>query len=289
MTNALVLGGGGPVGVTWETALLAGLAESGVDLTTADQIVGTSAGSIVGARIALGESPADLLLTGNTAVDGAAGTDASNIDPEVFMAMGIAMWEALSGSKPMTEAIGQLGRMSAEATTIPEEQFVDLIASGVLADAWPDRDYRCTAVDIETGEFTVWSAASGAPLCRAVASSCSVPAIFPPITIDGRRYMDGGVVSGTNATLVEGAEKVVIISVMSRAMPVVGDLLRKGLDEEIAKLEASGAAVEMIEFDDATVEVVAGNLMAFDNTEAVAAVGLAQGRVEAERIGALWG
>jgi NTE family protein len=203
--------------------------------------------------------------------------------------MGVAMYVALSGAKPLAEAIAQLGRMSAEATTIPEDDFVRLISSQSLDGDWPARDYRCTAVDIDSGEFTVWSAASGVPLARAVASSCSVPAIFPPITIDGRRYMDGGVVSGTNAGLVEGAEKVVIVSVMSRAMPAVGDLLRKGLDDEAAGLEAAGASVEIVEFDDATVEAVAGNLMAFDNTEAVAACGLAQGRAEAERLGALWG
>lgn len=289
MTRALVLGGGGPVGIAWESGLLAGLLEAGVDLTGADTIVGTSAGSVVGARIALGETPADLLTQGREAIEGAAGTHATAIDPEVFLAMGIAMFEALSGTKPMAEAIAQLGRMAVDATTIPEDDFVRLISSQSLDGAWPDRDYRCTAVDVESGEFTVWTAASGVPLAKAVASSCSVPAIFPPITIDGRRYMDGGVVSGTNAGLVEGAEEVVIVSVMSRALPMVGDLLRKGLDEEIATLEASGSAVQLIEFDDATVEAAAGNLMAFDNSEAVVACGLAQGRAEAERIGALWG
>ena len=45
MTKALVLGGGGAVGVSWETAIVAGLLEGGVDLRNADLIVGTSAGS----------------------------------------------------------------------------------------------------------------------------------------------------------------------------------------------------------------------------------------------------
>src|SRR6476619_245244 len=53
-TRALVLGGGGPVGIAWESGLLAGLAKAGVDLGQADFILGTSAGAFVGARLALG-------------------------------------------------------------------------------------------------------------------------------------------------------------------------------------------------------------------------------------------
>src|SRR5438045_1769616 len=60
MTRALVLGGGGPVGIAWESGLLAGLAQAGVDLGKADFIMGTSAGSFVGARLALGAETAKL-------------------------------------------------------------------------------------------------------------------------------------------------------------------------------------------------------------------------------------
>ena len=54
MSKALVLSGGGPVGIAWETGIAAGLAAEGVDLRTADFILGTSAGASVGAQIALG-------------------------------------------------------------------------------------------------------------------------------------------------------------------------------------------------------------------------------------------
>ncbi len=53
--RALVLGGGGVVGVAWETAVVRGLLEQGVDLRQADLIVGTSAGSLVGTRLAAGQ------------------------------------------------------------------------------------------------------------------------------------------------------------------------------------------------------------------------------------------
>jgi len=58
--RALVLGGGGPVGIAWEAGLAAGLHEGGVDVTRADFILGTSAGSFVGAQLAGRRDPASL-------------------------------------------------------------------------------------------------------------------------------------------------------------------------------------------------------------------------------------
>ena len=68
-SRALVLGGGGPVGIAWESGLLAGLAKAGIDLGRSDFIVGTSAGSFVGARLAMGAEAATLAdaILGETA------------------------------------------------------------------------------------------------------------------------------------------------------------------------------------------------------------------------------
>lgn len=288
MSTALVLGGGGPVGIAWEVGLLAGLAEAGVDLTTADQIVGTSAGSVVGARLALGEPLTGLLDAGAAQIDEAGGTEAATVDPEAMMAIGMAMFEAWTGTRPADEVVRQLGDLSASAQTIDEQVFVDLLSGTQVGDAWPDHDYRCTAADIETGEFVVWSSDSGVPLNRAVASSCAVPGVYPPITIDGRRYMDGGVHSGTNAHLVAEADVVVIISVISGLIPPMAELLGKDLNEEVEALRAGGSTVEVVELDQPTVELVAGNLMAFHNSQAVGASGMAQAAAEAERLGAVW-
>jgi len=54
-------------------------------------------------------------------------------------------------------------------------------------------------VDVHDGSPKIFSKDSGVGLARAVASSCAVPGIFPPVTIDGHRYMDGGMRSLTNA------------------------------------------------------------------------------------------
>ena len=55
-STALVLGGGGVTGIAWELGILKGLADEGVDLSTADLVVGTSAGSVVGAQVTSGQS-----------------------------------------------------------------------------------------------------------------------------------------------------------------------------------------------------------------------------------------
>ena len=184
----------------------------------------------------------------------------------------------------------ELGQKALAAQTITEEQFVDVVGLTLGLD-WPERDYACTAFDVDSGAFVAWDAASGAPFDRAVTSSCAVPALFPPITIGGRRYMDGGVISGTNAALAAGHDKVVIVSVISRVVPGAEEFLRGPLDLEITALRDAGAEVELLEFDDGTQAAAGGDLMSFTPAVvgAVGAAALAQGRAEAERIGALWG
>ena len=288
MSKALVLGGGGPVGVAWEAGLLAGLADAGVDLSDADRIVGTSAGSIVGARLARGDAPADLFTASATVSSPGGGGPA--VDAEALTVIGTAIFEGITGARPHDEIVRELGQKALAAQTITEEQFVDVVGP-TLGPDWPERDYACTAFDVDSGDFVTWDAASGAPFDRAVTSSCAVPALFPPITIGGRRYMDGGVISGTNAALAAGHDKVVIVSIISRVVPGAEEFLRGPLDLEITALRDAGAEVELLEFDDATQAAAGGDLMSFTLAvvDAVGAAGLAQGRAEAERMGALWG
>jgi NTE family protein len=285
MTRALVLGGGGPVGVAWETGVIAGLAEAGVDLTTADRIVGTSAGSIVGAHLALGEDREELL---RAAKDRSTRGPAIAIDQEAMVPIGEAIAQAMAGTLPKEELAAQLGELARSAETIPEEVVLSAISPDLGQD-WPDRDFACTAVDVDTGELKVWDRPAGAPLDRAVASSCAVPGIFPPITIGGRRYMDGGVISPSNAGLAAGHDVVVVLSVITRVVPEMADFLRGTLEPEVAELRAGGATVEVIEFDDACAGLANGQLMDFTLGVPMLDVATAQGKAEAERIGAVWG
>ncbi len=192
-SRALVLGGGGALGIAWEVGLLAGFAEGGVVFTDADLIVGTSAGSVVGAHLALGMDPADAL---NSVAAFGATLDAEQVKV-ASQALLDAMANAAASASP-EQGLHDLGRLAVEATTIDEEHFLGLLAQ-LDGKAWPRR-FACTAIDVETGTRQVWDAGSGVPLQRAVASSCSVPFILPPVTIDNRRYMDGGLRSPSTPT-----------------------------------------------------------------------------------------
>jgi NTE family protein len=77
--------------------------------------------------------------------------------------------------------------------------------------AWP-AGFRCIAIDTDTGDLAVWDQGSGVPLLQAVASSCAVPMLFPTDTINGHRYMDGGILSHLNATAAAPTDVLVVLS-----------------------------------------------------------------------------
>src|SRR5262249_32647760 len=69
---------------------------------------------------------------------------------------------------------------------------------------WPRRRLLVTAVDAGSGEFVVFDRDSGVGVVDAVGASCAVPGVWPPVTINGRRYVDGGVRSAANVDLAAG-------------------------------------------------------------------------------------
>jgi NTE family protein len=285
MTRALVLGGGGPVGIGWESGLAVGLADAGVVLRDADLIVGTSAGSAVGARLALG---LDLAAAAGTA----SGRLPVRAAPDMTAVM--AAWaDATAGAQtPEAVRVG-LGRIALAADTVGEDDFVAVF--GEVADrAWP-ASFRCTAIDVLTGALQVWDQSSGVPLPRAVASSCSVPGVFPPITIGGARYMDGGMRTPTNADLAAGHDAVIVVSCMALALPEgmsdpMFEAMSSQLEAELAVVRDSGAALEVVgpgpEFLD--ISGWGANLMDPSRAADAYQAGLRQAAVEAERLRSVW-
>jgi NTE family protein len=204
-TRALILGGGGAVGVGWQTGLLIGLREAGVDLAGAEAIVGTSAGALVGALLASGRAVTDALVS-------LAGLGQS-IDPESLAAGDEAFLTAIRQASFETDtrhALQVIGRAAREASTSAEDVYLGLF--GILdGTAWP-AGFRCTAIDTDTGELVVWDEGSGVSLLHAVASSCAVPMLFPTVTIKGRRYTDGGLLSHLNAMVAPPTDVLVVLS-----------------------------------------------------------------------------
>ncbi len=208
--SALVLGGGGVTGVAWELGILAGLADAGVDLASADLVVGTSAGSVVGAQVTSGAPLEELYqrqLQPPTAER-----------PARFgLGLMIKLAAAALGTRDAQHARAKIGAMALAARTLPEAERRKIIASRLPTDMWPQRRLVITAVAADDGEFVVFDRDSGMSLVDAVAASCAVPGVWPPVTINGRRYIDGGVRAPANVDLAAGYDRVVVLAPISVA------------------------------------------------------------------------
>lgn len=235
MRFALVLGGGGITGIGWETGLLHGLYERGIDLTGAATIIGTSAGSVVGAQLATVGDTAALYARQLVQPDPTTERHAELDLREFARALGAT---SLPNGPLPQEARARLGQAALTAATVPEEERLMTFRARLPIHDWPERALRITTVDAADGRFVVWDRAAGVPLVEAVASSCAVPLVYPPTTIGERRYIDGGIRSGTNADLAQGFPLVVILA------PMAGLAAGRGaLNAEIADLQATGSRV----------------------------------------------
>ncbi|QBR93618.1 patatin-like phospholipase family protein [Nocardioides euryhalodurans] len=209
--TALVLGGGGITGIAWELGILAGLARAGIDLAGADMVVGTSAGSVVGSQLASGIPIEEMYAEQLTPADAEVGGRMSRI-----ATLKLVPPYVLPGSgRDKLRRVGKVAMRSHPPGSADREAvFRDRIA----VSEWPqDRDLRITAVEAETGRFTVFDRDSGVDLVSAVAASCAVPTVWPPVAIDGHHYVDGGMRSTANVDLVAGAERVVVLAPLPRS------------------------------------------------------------------------
>lgn len=296
MSRALVLGGGGPVGIAWECGLISGLARAGVDLGAADHFLGTSAGAFVGARLAMGDAAAALadpiLAEADKPPPPAPGPQGERKPPDLSVLMEL-MGEAQTGLGDPAAARAKIGAYALAAQTMDEQAFIASFGksfAGLAEDYWPERSFACTAVEAEGGGFQLWTKASGVGLTRAVASSCSVPGVFPPITLKGRRFIDGGMRSTTNADAAAGHDLVVVVAirVAGRAAGAAAERIRARLDEELQLLRDGGTEVVLITPDEASQQAFGANLMDFRRRPDAVRAGLAQGEAAASEIAARW-
>ncbi|MFJ1790915.1 patatin-like phospholipase family protein [Kitasatospora griseola] len=265
--RGLVLGGGGLAGIAWETGLLHGLAEAGLDLPgTADHILGTSAGATVGGQLASGLPLAELHLRQ---------TDPARQNHEIVPpteTLGVfldAYGALLAEITDPAELRRRLGRLALDADTVPAAERHRVIADRLPAHDWPDRPLTLTAVDTETGELRTFDRHSGVPLVDAVAASCAIPGIWPTVEIDGHRYMDGGIRSYTNPDLMADQQTVLVIAPMTD----------HNLATELETLRATAAVLALTPDEDA---LAAFGVNPLDT--AVRAPAAEAGRTQARRV-----
>jgi NTE family protein len=215
--RALVLAGGGLAGVAWETGILRGIAD--VSAATADALrnpdvlVGTSAGSTVAAQLGSGLSLAELfdrqIAPSTTEINPDTGIDTIT---ELFLT-------AMTRPGTRAEKLARIGAVALSTGTVTEAVRRNVIAHRLPSHDWPECDLRVSAIDTATGELVTFDRSSGVGLVDAVAASCAVPGVWPPVTIDGRRYMDGGVGSTVNMTLADDCGTAVVLVPQGESTP----------------------------------------------------------------------
>lgn len=273
MTKTLVLGGGGVTGMAWELGILEGLRRAGVDLTDADTLIGTSAGSVVGTRISTGE----LSHAYDDQLRPPDGELAASLGPTTLLKLGIML------ARPGEQAAKwrKVGKAASAARPESADARLAVIRSRIGEPAWPDRDLRITAIDVDAGELVVFDATSGVSLLHAVAASCAVPLVWPPVPIDGTTYVDGGIRSPANADLAVGAETLVVIAPQTQAAT-----REHGLARQVERVGARSSLV--ITPDSAATRTMGSNALDPAKRRAAAEAGLRQGETLATEVAAVW-
>jgi NTE family protein len=274
--TALVLGGGGLTAYAWQVGVLAALAEAGVDLGAADVLAGTSAGSLLAVELAAGAAPADLY-------EAQVSRKRAMLEVDFTLAMTVRyLWAALGSRDPET-VVRRLSRLALSVRGVSEADVRDAIRPQLPVQDWPQRQVRLFAVDALTGEPAGFGADSGVGLLRAMAASCALPPLFPPITIGTGRWMDGGVRSTTNADLVSDCRRVVVLAPIPK-----GPGASPSAATQVASLAAGGTRAALLVPDRAARRAFGRNPLDASRIPGAARAGLRQGAAHAERIRAVW-
>ena len=291
----LVLGAGGVLGGAWLVGALDALArQTGWDPGSAERIVGTSAGSMIGALIACGVPP--WLMAAHSGGEDIEGLmDATGAPPRSSDRSAGAVYK-LHGAVPSLGpgswklALGSLARpyrhspVSFVSAWLPRgfistQPLKDTVRSALGYEAgWaPHPGFSAIACDYETGKPVAFGTpeAPHADLADAVAASCAIPGFYHPVEIEGRRYVDGGMRSTSNldALLGENLDVVICLNPMSSlhaADPrTLGERLTFGLragagkllGSEAQRLRASGTDVVILQPTVHDLDVMGTNLM----------------------------
>jgi NTE family protein len=298
---ALVLGGGGAAGNAWEIGIIAGLAEAGLDMTeAADLVIGTSAGATAAAQVRSGIPPAKLLASVLSPPVQPVGRNQGR-PPSLPMVTVYERMRAISAAaasvSDLRRAMGAFGLESDSTLEPGAGQRRAMVAARLPRPEWPDRPMFVTAVNAHTGELAAFDRDSGVNLVDAVTASTALPGLAPTVCINGARYIDGGVGGGENADLASGYSNVVVLSPLGgrtqtspeRGADPAGQFegLRRpaewgtDLASQVEALRKQGSHVEVITPDADSRAAMGTNQMDPGTRIPSARAGFAQGRQQA--------
>jgi NTE family protein len=292
--RALVLGGGGSAGNAWLIGVIAGLFDAGLDVTEADLIIGTSAGSTAAAQIT-SATPAELLAgilsSASRQRTGPVGSGGGRvpIGPAAdHMEKTSGIIAAAEDAADMRRRMGAAAlEMDAASDGSGQTRWRATVAARLPSQRWPERTVLIVAVDAHTGEPVVFDRHSGVDLVDAVAASTSNGFGVPPYSIGGNRYINGGYRRNENADLAAGYGRVLVLSPF-------GGRSRHPLDwgmhlaAQVDELRARGSRVETIFPDSNSEHMFGANAMDLSLRPAAARAGYDQGRALAEQLAEFW-
>jgi NTE family protein len=294
---ALVLGGGGAAGQAWQIGLIAGLAEAGLDLTeAADLVVGTSSGSTTAAWVRSGIPPAELLASVLSAPVRPAGQSREQSPPPAMATLFErmrAIGAAATSAADLQRAMGAFGLASDAALGPAAAQARRAtVAARLPRHEWPDRPMIVVALNAHTGELAALDRNSGVDLVDAVTAATALPGGAPTHRINGTHYINGGVRSADNADLASGYPNVVVLSPFSERSGPLPEGQFEGLRRfpgtdlasQVEALRAQGSHVEVITPDAESRAAMGINQMDPATRAPSARAGFAQGKQEAIRM-----
>lgn len=297
MKVGLVLGAGGTVGIAYHVGVLRALeVHAGFAPDSADLVVGTSAGSFMGAYIRAGYSTEegwDLVLGthpkyAELSPSELAGVQAGILAPVFRNPLDIArrgigsaylLWRSVA-RVPLPLPPGLLRRAFPGGLFAFKEgrrRFAE-----ELPEEWPEKPLYLVAVNTVTGKRVVLGKRTEprVSLHDGVAASCAIPGVYEPVRVGKATLVDGGAYSTTNLDLTTrfGCDLVIVIAPMaydpasppSAQQQLVRRIPTRSLSIEAAAARRRGAEVLLIRPTAPEVEIHGFNMMRRDGWDVVA-------------------